>query len=244
MPSGWVEDPKSVKCPSHLTTVNITWTAEQMTSKATNFFDDKPPRKDVWLMLKVSTLERLTQMQKGLLYMNSLDYFSNLTGEESLPVRMDDLENVYGVLRAGPHDRGHSKLTMQIGESGKEFDLGPQAVVTVKYPRPKNYMLFCMTAIADSQDGTIPGQIEDWFYFDKRFLHFGSHVLLISNAPAFGDRISRAISREKGIFGTKFFHDGFGLVDYKPLNNHSGTKGLYTKDITSVPTLTVQLLVS
>jgi hypothetical protein len=195
-----------------------------------SFFDDSPPRKDFWMLFKVSTYERLLQMQKGLLYMNSLDYFSNLPGEESLPLRMDELESVYGVLRAGPNSQGYSTLSVKVGESDKETDLGPKAVLTARFPRPKNYMLFCMSSFADGPDGKIPGEHEGKLYLDKRFLHFGSHLLLISNPSAFGDRISKAISNKKGIFGSKFFHDGFGLVDYKPLGNHSGPKGLYTKD--------------
>ena len=196
-----------------------------------NFFDDRPPRKDFWTLFKVSTHERLIQMQKGLLYMNSLDYFSKLKSEEPLPLRMDDLENVYGVLRAGSISQGYSTLTVKIGEAGQKMNLGPNSVVTAKFPSPKNFMLFCMGAFADDPDGTIPGQIEDKLYLDERFLNFGSHLLLISNAPAFADRISRAISSQKGIFGSEFFHDGFGLVEYKSLGNHLGPKGLYTKDV-------------
>jgi len=195
-----------------------------------NFFEDKPPRKDFWLLFKVSTRERLIQMQKGLLYMNSLDYFSNLKGEESLPLRTDELESVYGMLRAGPNSQGYSTLSLKIGESEKEVDLGPEAVLTARFPRPKNYMLFCMSSFADGPDGRIPGESDGKLYLDKRFLHFGSHLLLISNPSAFGDRISKAISSERGIFGSKFFHEGFGLVDYKALEHHSGPKGLYTKD--------------
>lgn len=200
-------------------------------TQARGFFDDSPPRKDFWVPFKVSSHERLLQMQKGLLYMNSVHYFSNLPGEESLPLRMDESESVYGVLRAGQNSQGYSTLSVKIGESGKEIDLGPNAVLTAEYPRPKNYMLFCMSSLADGPDGKVPGEHEGKLYLDERFLHFGSHLLLISNPAAFGNRISQAISNKKGIFGSKFFHDGFGLVDYKPLKDHSGPKGLYTKDI-------------
>ncbi|MBC5784081.1 hypothetical protein H8N03_14105 [Ramlibacter sp. USB13] len=169
-------------------------------------------------------------MRSGLLYMNSLDYFSKLPGEELLPLRKDELETVYGVLRAGPNARGFSKISMKIGESEKEIDLGAKAVITATFPRPKNYMLFCMGAFSDGVDGKITGEVDGRLYFDERFLHFGSHVLLISNAPVFGERISKAIAGNKGIFGSKFFHDGFGLVQYRSLADYSGPKGLYMKD--------------
>lgn len=193
-------------------------------------FDDSPPRKDFWLPFKVSTLERLIQMQKGLLYMNSLEYFANLKDEENLPLRMDEAETVYGVLRAGSHDHGYSTISIKIGD-GKEVDLGPKAVITASFPRPRNYMLFCMGAFADGRDGTIPGEVGDRLDFDERFLNFGSHVLVIRAPTEFGIRISNAIASKEGLFGSRHFHGGYGLVDYKPLKSHSGPKGLFTKDI-------------
>lgn len=181
-------------------------------------------------MFKVATYERLVEMQKGLLYMNSLEYFSSLRDEESLALRKDEFERVYGIWRAGPNEKGYSTLSIKIGER-EEIDLGPKAVMTASFPHPKNYMLFCMGALADGPDGLIPGELQDKVYFDTRFLQFGSHLLLISNAKEFSRRISEAISRESGVFGAKFFHDGYGLVKYKNLENCSGPIGIYTKDV-------------
>jgi len=137
-----------------------------------NFFHDTPPRTDFWLLFKVSSYERLIQMQKGTLYMNSLDYFSNLRGEESLALRRDELENIYGILKAGPNDRGHSNLSLSfnIDDVEKEQDLGPGAVLTAKFSQPKNTMLFCMGAFANGQDGLIPGEVGDKIFFDNKFL--------------------------------------------------------------------------
>lgn len=194
-----------------------------------SFYDAAPPRNDFWLLFKVASLERLVQIQKGLLYMNSLEYFSRLKGEESLALRADELEKVYGILRAGPNATGYSTLSLKL-ENGEELDLGPDAIVTAHFPRPRNTMLFCMGALADGQDGVIPGEVGDKIYFDNRFLEFGSHMLLISNPMKFSERINKAINKDRGIFGSKLFHDGYGLVDYKPLAKYSGPIGLYTKD--------------
>ena len=89
-------------------------------------------------------------------------------------MRKDELEAVYGVLRAGPVPGGEAKFLLKIGDDIKEIDLGPNAVLTASYPRPKNYMLFCMGAFADGQDGVIPGEREGKLHFDSRFLSFGS----------------------------------------------------------------------
>lgn len=202
-----------------------------MEPEAENIFQDAPPRKDFWLLFKVSSYERLLQMQSGTLYMNSLDYFSNLKDEEALALRMDELEKVYGVLRAGKNTHGYSTLSIKIGDSDEEIDLGPEAVLRADFPQPKNMMLFCMGAFADGKDGKIAGETGSSIFFDRRFLEFGSHLLLITNAPEFAKRISLAIGNEAGAFSTVFFHDGYGLVHYKALDNYSGAIGLYTKDL-------------
>ncbi len=194
-----------------------------------DFFESEPPKTDFWLLFKVSTYERLQKMQKGLLYMNSLDYFSNLKDEESLALRVDELEEVYGILRAGPNEKGFSTLSLKQG-NGEELDLGSEAILTAKFPRPKNTVLFCMGALADGQDGVIPGEIDDQIIFDKQFLEFGSHILLINNSTEFSKRINAALAQETSAFGSKFFHGGYGMVDYKDLENYSGPIGLYTKD--------------
>jgi hypothetical protein len=50
---------------------------------------DTPPDDKFWLLFKISSKQRLEEMQKGLIYMNSLDYFSSLKGENNMDVRGD-----------------------------------------------------------------------------------------------------------------------------------------------------------
>jgi hypothetical protein len=198
------------------------------TASTPHNFIAKPPRKDFWLLFKVASIDRLVQMQKGLLYMNSLEYFSNLEGEEGLALRADELEKVYGILRAGNTHSGCTTLSIKVKD--EEVDLGSDAVLTAYFPRPQNTMLFCMGALADNEDGLIPCEADGKIYFDKRFLDFGSHVLLINKPNDFSYRMNTAIKKLHGTFSSKLLDDGYGLVDYKPLENYSGPIGLYTKD--------------
>ncbi|MFT3850330.1 MAG: hypothetical protein QM739_17145 [Propionivibrio sp.] len=130
-----------------------------MTADAKILAGDPPPQTSLWLPFKVSSYERLAQMQEGLLYMNSLHYFATLPGEEDFALRRDELESVYGIWRAGPRDQGHATLSIRIGESSQEIDLGSNATLKAEFPRPKNTMLFCMSAFADGPDGRLPGQV-------------------------------------------------------------------------------------
>ncbi len=194
-----------------------------------NYFTPERPKTDCWLLFKVSSYERLVQMQKGLLYMNSLDYFSTLKAEEALALRADQLERVYGILRAGKNHKGISTLSIKTDQT-EEFDLGPDATVEITVPQPKNTMLFCMGAFADGKDNIIPGEVDGLLHFDKRFLEFGSHLLLITNKSEFARRLNTAASNSDGIFNSDLFQGNHGLVDYKELNEYSGPLGLYIKD--------------
>jgi len=56
------------------------------------------------MLFKVANLDRLQALQRGLLYMNSVDYFAKLEGEAGAALRRDELENVYLKLSSGIRD--------------------------------------------------------------------------------------------------------------------------------------------
>jgi len=80
------------------------------------------PSKQFLLLFKIASRERFKQMQSGLFYMNSQDYFSSLQDEVSLDLRADNYENVHGILRAGPTANVHTEIWMEIGDKKVKLD--------------------------------------------------------------------------------------------------------------------------
>lgn len=142
--------------------------------------------------------------------MNSLDYFSNLKDEESIALRVDELEKVYGILRAGKNTEGYATLSIKIGESDVETDLGPAAILRADFPQPKNIMLFCMGALSENEDAVITGEVDGMLAFDPRFLEFGTHVLFITSAAEFGRRINIALAKEQNALALNSYMRGLG----------------------------------
>lgn len=196
------------------------------------FSEDRTPRRNPWLFFKVGCLDHLLALQKGLIYMNSLEYFSSLTSEEHAALRKDELEKVYARYKAGHvGDKVHVLgINVRDGANVKTMNLGDSAVMTIYFPRPSNVMLYCMSAFADDETGRIPGESDGEIRLDERFLNFGSHLLLINNAKEFSKRINAAIANQPHVYNSEYFEGGYGLVDYLKLDSHAGSIGLFRKD--------------
>ena len=190
--------------------------------------NDPAPSKQFWLLFKIASRERLKQMQSGLLYMNSLDYFSSLQDEVSLDLRADNYENVHGILRAGPTENGHTEIWMEIGD--KKVKLDERFPLTAKYNITKNIMLFCMGCLAEDRNGNLIGDTKEGVVFDEKLKQFGDHVLTIKNPVEFWKRYTKALTIRKGIFKPPIVHEGCGRVDYTNIYTFSGAKGIYLKD--------------
>lgn len=188
--------------------------------------NDRPQLKQYWVLMKVAPLERLIQMQKGLLYMNSLDYFSNLKGEDSLKVRSDKIESIYAQFETGIPKGGH-RIEMSFGHPHfGSIDIPRGTKISVNVPASKNVFLYCMTCIADSN------LINDTYYMDRRMAKFGTHTLIINNSSEFFARYTKAINDNPGIHFHEHMDGGCGLIDYIKLSKHSGKIGLFIKDKT------------
>lgn len=191
---------------------------------------DRTPNRQCWMLFKVANLDRLQALQRGLLYMNSVDYFAKLEGEAGAALRRDDFENVYLTLSSGVRDGVVSELAIQV-EGQDEIVLNPEAVMTLHLPRPETVMVYCLGSVSDGHDGQIPGLENGLLRFSERFQEFGTHVLRITNNSEFSRRLSQAVATHPHLYTSPFFEGGFGQVDYVNITDYSGPKGLFRKPI-------------
>ena len=196
--------------------------------------DNQPylPSKKLFLAFKISDLEKIEALQKGLIYMNSLSYFSEIEEKTLISVRNDPLEKVYSKTHSGKGKNSPRILMKVSGEEKDEFiDLGDDVNLKIEYGDPSNIMIFCMSAFADNGTGRIPGERDGAFHLDKRFKEFGTHLLIIKNIDEFIQRLNKAISTSNHVYWSENFHEIYGLVQYKDLKNFSGHIGIFRKDI-------------
>jgi len=191
---------------------------------------DRIPNKQCWMLFKVANLDRLLALQRGLLYMNSVDYFAKLEGEAGAALRRDELENVYLKLNSGIRNGVVSELALQV-EGQDEIVLSPETVLTLNLPRPETVMVYCLGSISPAPDGQIPGVQNGSLQFSERFREFGTHVLRITNLSEFFRRLSQVIAAHPHLYSSPFFEGGYGQVDYVDFTHYSGPIGLFRKPV-------------
>ncbi|KPZ23564.1 Uncharacterized protein ALO38_01120 [Pseudomonas coronafaciens pv. zizaniae] len=191
---------------------------------------DRIPNKQCWILFKMANLDRLQALQRGLIYMNSVNYFAALEGEAGAALRRDELEHVYLKLSSGIRDGVVSELALQI-QGRDEIVLNSEAVMTVHLPRPETIMVYCMGSVSAGHDGQIWGLDNGMLHFSERFREFGTHVLRITNHGEFSRRLSQAIRSHPHLYNSPFFEGGYGQVDYVHFSDYRGPIGLFRKPI-------------
>lgn len=191
---------------------------------------DRMPNKQCYMLFKAANLDRLHALQRGLLYMNSVDYFAKLEGEDGTALRRDELENVYLKLSSGIRGGVVSELALQVEGHG-EIVLNPETTMTLHLPRPQTIMLYCLGSLSARHDGQILGVENGMLQFSERFREFGTHVLRVTNHAEFSRRLSQAIASHPHLYNSPFFEGGYGQVDYIDFSNYSGPIGLFRKSI-------------
>ena len=195
----------------------------------TDALPDRNPNRECWLLFRGGSFSRLSEFQKGKMYMNSVAFFSGMKDENATALRKDVLEKNYFKV--------HSQIGgKQVGEffvevNGEQVSLGPDAVLHVDLPSPANIFIFCMGALADGLDGTIPGEQQGKVTLSDRFVEFGDHVLVVKNNMEFSKRLSAAITSNPNLYSSPFFEGGHGQVDYVDMSSHNGIVGIFRKDL-------------
>lgn len=194
-----------------------------------NAIPDRTPNRQCWLLFRAGSFSRLREFQQGKMYMNSVQYFSEMEGESLAGLRRDILEKNYLKLYSKVNGEKISELLIEIEK--EEVSLGDNASLHLDLPSPRNIFVFCMAALADGPDGKIPGEVYGEVSLSRRFMEFGSHMLIIKNNVEFSKRLNSAISSHPHLYSSDFFEGGYGQVEYMDTVTHSGLIGLFRKDV-------------
>jgi hypothetical protein len=163
-----------------------------------------------WILLKLGQKEHLEMLRKGLLYMNTLDYFNKL--EEDL-ARSDQYEGTDSILQPQ-----HIKsFVIETKVPGFEFHrVNPQELcgpIRVGRFATSACNLFCMVSINEPIVGPIFPKCREWF---------GDHFVLFTDVPAFLDRVATAARTQR-------LNAEGRLVEYYDESEYSGQTGRFRK---------------
>lgn len=163
-----------------------------------------------WILLKLGQKEHLEMLRKGLLYMNTLDYFNKL---EEDPARSDQYEGTDSILQP-QHIRDFVIETKVPGFEFHRVDprqlSGPFRVARLKTSACN---VFCMCSINEPVVGSV---------FPKRYEWFGDHFVLFTDVSAFLSRIETAARRQGLTVQGR-------LVEYYDESEYSGQTGRFRK---------------
>lgn len=190
---------------------------------------DRRPEQNCLLLFRAGPLPRITDFQKGKMYMNSVQFFSQMEGEQATGLRSDALEKTQLKLKSSNSQESASYFTIEI--NGEEIHPGDGALLHTDIPNPSNIFIFSMAALADGPDGKIPGEKNGIVELSKRFSEFGDHAIIIRKQREFSKRLSSAIESNPYLFKSPVLEGGHGLVEYTDTKTHSGILGLFRKDL-------------
>ena len=157
--------------------------------------------------------EHLEEMQKGMLYCNSIKYFTEL---EDGKLRGDAYEAVTE-LRYIENRTLQLKPANDLNSNWKTLNV-MNAQFKKHFSHPHGN-LFCLSSVSLK-----PTVEPTTFRFDERFKLFGNYVLLIMHQPIFEKRFKKALKKAKiKCCGKK--------IEYLNLKNYTGEKTLFQKDI-------------
>ncbi len=162
-----------------------------------------------WIFVKFGQRKYLEEIQKGILYMNSWQYFKYLENEAQKDIYEGSL------IWLNP-----SISTIKIGDRVLTRENGTLCA-SLSFPM-ESIKIFCMSVICRGD------QIRsDFKIFDDRMRNFGDSFLVIYNANRFLKRVDKAleINLKKEIFVSA----DYGKVEYFKPNEYDGDVGPFRK---------------
>lgn len=162
-----------------------------------------------WTLLKLGHREHLEMLRKGLLYMNTLDYFNKLED----PARGDPFEGADSILQP----QHIESFVIETKVLGLEFHLvNPQQLggpVRVGLLKTSACNLFCLYSIHEPVVGSVFPQYREWF---------GDHFVLFTDVSEFLNRVETAGRRQGLTLQGR-------LVEYYDESEYSGETGRFRK---------------
>ena len=160
------------------------------------------------VLLRLSTKQRLESFRKnGEMYMNSLDYFSQLEGDS---VRADEYEGISALFQP-------TNLEMNIKAPNlDEIKVDPAELcgpVRISMKHDTNANAFCLYALRQPTDGRL---------LDERCEAFGDSCVIVLDSPEFLRRVAKE-ANARGLFCEA------GLVQYYDYQKHQGKLGPFFK---------------
>ncbi|MDD1981803.1 MULTISPECIES: hypothetical protein [Pseudomonas] len=188
---------------------------------------DRKPKTDCFMLFKVASLKNIQSLQKGLLYLNSLAYFSQNQEKDIQSLRFDSHEQSYLRLSSGSDLKGRRELAIEI--DGKEYPLGPESILHLTMPKPEETMIFSMGCLAESQPEFQASGEFGTIKLSNRFIEFGTHALKIDDRREFFQRLGNALSSHPHLYNSDFFEGGHGQVEYLEMDDYNGPLGAFRK---------------
>ncbi len=162
------------------------------------------------ILLKLGKREHLEMLRKGLLHMNTLDYFNKLEEDRA---RGDPFEGTDAILQ--PQHVRHFIIEPQVPGVGPHR-VDPQGLVgpvRIGRKRTSACNIFCMCIVTEPIVGPIFPDGHEWF---------GDHFVLFTDTQEFLDRVVSAASRQ----GLNLHAN---LIKYYDESGYSGETGRFRK---------------
>jgi hypothetical protein len=158
----------------------------------------------VFAFVKITKQAHSDDFRKGRLYMNTLEYFRTLEGNDE---RADPFEGTLSLLQAS-----RSQIIVDGGGKAARID-SLFGQVKLSAGNAADYNVFCMFAVTDTSQKDLTSNT------NKKL---GDYAAFVIDGDAFLDRVGRHL-REKAY---PFNH---GLVSYVDIERHHGVYGPFVK---------------